>query len=90
MKKHKTWYNIAGWAKIRKRIIERDNFACRICGDGVEAGLNVHHKDYDRTHNSNDNLVTLCVPCHRGVHAEGYKPELYEDWPIPWGDDPIE
>jgi 5-methylcytosine-specific restriction endonuclease McrA len=27
---------IAGWAKIRRRIIERDNYRCRICKKGVE------------------------------------------------------
>ena len=38
--------NIPMWSKIRKRILDRDNYMCRICGnDGDEAKLNVHHKD---------------------------------------------
>ena len=83
--------NIPAWSKIRKRILDRDNYMCRICGDdGDEAQLNVHHKDWDRTHNGNRNLVTLCSRCHRAIHAEGYKPILYEDWPEPWGNDPEE
>jgi 5-methylcytosine-specific restriction endonuclease McrA len=81
--------SIADWANIRRRIVERDSYRCRICGkDGVEAKLNVHHKDWDRKHNENKNLVTLCQPCHVAVHMEGYKPCLYEDWPEPWGIDP--
>ena len=78
--------NIPDWANIRRRIVDRDNFQCRICGkDGAEAKLNVHHIDYQRTNNEAENLVTLCAICHKAVHAEGYKPELYEDYPIPWG-----
>jgi 5-methylcytosine-specific restriction endonuclease McrA len=77
--------SIPGWASIRKRILERDNYACRICKkDGAEAKLNVHHIDWDRSNNSDDNFVTLCTNCHRAIHKEGYKPELFEDWPIPW------
>lgn len=79
---------IPGWANIRRKIIERDNYMCRICGKGVDYKLNVHHKNWDRTNNKDRNLVTLCSECHRLVHAEGYKPCLFEDWPEPWGDDP--
>jgi 5-methylcytosine-specific restriction endonuclease McrA len=80
---------IAGWTNIRVRILERDGYSCRICHrDGVEAKLNVHHKDWIRTHNKHGNLVTLCQSCHHAVHQEGYKPELYEDYPEPWGNDP--
>ena len=81
--------NIKDWVKIRKPILERDGHSCRICSrDGVEAKLNVHHIDWIRTHNEHDNLVTLCRQCHQAVHKEGYKPYLYEDWPIPWGEHP--
>ena len=83
--------NIPHWARIRKRILERDGYQCRICGnDGDGAQLNVHHKDWDRTHNQDKNLVTLCSRCHKAVHMEGYKPILFEDWPEPWGKDPTE
>ena len=75
------------WDKIRSPILDRDGYRCRICGlDNVEAKLNVHHIDSDRSNNKSSNLVTLCVACHRAVHLEGYKPILHEDWPIPWGD----
>lgn len=80
---------IAGWSDLRKAVIERDNHRCRICGrDGVEAKLNVHHKDICRDHNYYSNLVTLCSDCHQAIHREGYQPILFEDWPVPWGDDP--
>jgi len=94
-RKKKT-FNIKGWAAIRRRILERDLYMCRICGKDVVGGkLNVHHKDYKGNsslygHNDkDDNLVTLCSDCHKQVHKEGYRPDLYMDWPIPWGNDPI-
>ncbi len=80
---------IPDWANIRRRIIERDSYICRICGNGPEYQLNVHHKNYDRRDNADGNLVTLCADCHRQVHIEGYQPVLYYDWPEPWGNDPI-
>ena len=79
-------FQIEDWRRIRDAILERDEHRCRICGkDGVEACLNVHHVDYDRRHNIGSNLVALCSDCHRQVHREGYKPELYQDFPVPWG-----
>lgn len=82
--------NIPDWANIRRRILERDNHQCRMKNCDCVDSLNVHHIDYERTNNDDSNLVTLCGICHRAVHREGYKPCLYEDWPIPWGDTPSE
>jgi 5-methylcytosine-specific restriction endonuclease McrA len=77
---------IQGWEKMREPILERDNWACRICGnDGDGSSLHVHHIDWDRRHNQDENLVTLCHRCHSAVHREGYKPENHPDWPAPWG-----
>lgn len=77
--------NIKGWSWIRKGILDRDNFMCRICGND-EDGLNVHHIDYNRANNDSNNLVTLCGDCHRAVHNENYRPCDHEDWPPPWGE----
>lgn len=74
---------IKGWATIRKNILDRDNYACRICSK--DYGLHVHHIDYGRTNNKESNLVTLCKWCHQAVHVEGYKPCDHEGYPTPWG-----
>jgi len=72
---------IPGWAEIRNRILKRDSAACRICNKDYT--LHVHHIDWDRSNNKDSNLVTLCEPCHRAVHREGYKPWNH-DYPAPW------
>lgn len=75
---------IPDWANIRRRILERDNYKCRMKNCDRIDDLNVHHIDYERSNNDDSNLVTLCAICHKAVHKEGYKPILYEDWPVPW------
>ena len=72
---------IKGWEGIRKAILRRDESRCRICNK--DYNLHVHHIDYDRGNNKDSNLVTLCEPCHRAVHREGYKP-WNDDYPAPW------
>lgn len=43
---------------------------CVRCGyDEFEAGIDVHHKDEDKTNNFIENLTPLCANCHRGLHA---------------------
>jgi len=73
--------NIHGWWNIRSKIVERDKFRCRICFKDYD--LHVHHIDYDRSNNKESNLVTVCEPCHRAIHVQGYKP-WNDDYPAPW------
>jgi 5-methylcytosine-specific restriction endonuclease McrA len=75
--------NIKGWSVIRKNIIERDSYICRICGDDLD--LHVHHIDSNRSNNDNSNLVTLCRDCHMAIHEERYVPWEHDDYPCPWG-----
>lgn len=56
------------WQRKRLEIMERDWFACRICGDD-KTTLNVHHQFYlsklKPWEYENDTLMTLCEPCHK-------------------------
>ena len=50
---------------FRKRynIMKRDNFTCQICKQYGTKGknyLSIHHIDYDKNNNSDNNLITLC------------------------------
>ncbi len=57
------------WHKIRKRIYERDNWTCQICGvhGGKKNKLHCHHIVPYRVSqdNSEENLISLCAKCHR-------------------------
>lgn len=52
------------WKKIQIKIIERDG-KCLKCGN--TENLHVHHViPYSKTKdNSEENLVTLCIKCHK-------------------------
>jgi len=47
--------------ELKETIRARDKFTCFMCG---ESGKAVHHIDYDKENNSEDNLITLCPICH--------------------------
>lgn len=55
---------------IRKYLFEKYNNQCAQCGWGEvnlttgKVPLEVHHKDGDYTHNTEDNLILLCPNCH--------------------------
>ena len=53
------------WKYIRDKILTRDNHSCQICGKTKR--LHIHHKNPYRLSkdNSEANLVTLCMSCHR-------------------------
>lgn len=59
-----------------KEVMERDNYACDICGFYSKwgDGLNVHHLnsyDWDEKNRTNtDNGITLCKDCHVRFHME--------------------
>lgn len=66
------------WRQKRKRVLERDDFKCQICGENAE---HIHHLDY--AHKFNEylfELVSLCAYCHREyyhpVPISDYDPEL--------------
>jgi hypothetical protein len=55
------------WQKRRLEILERDGWACQVCGD-KEHTLHVHHKVYEQGKDpwdyDGESLVTLCDFCH--------------------------
>lgn len=55
------------WQKKRLKILERDEFRCKICGDD-ETELHVHHKKYIKGKKAyeapDEDLETVCYHCH--------------------------
>jgi RecQ family ATP-dependent DNA helicase len=60
----------AEWTTSRRYVLERDGYACQICGHSVRSELDVHHRmpRSIRVDHSPANLITLCDACHASVH----------------------
>lgn len=62
------------WEERRRKVYERDDYECQICGYRGNVGegkLHAHHITpiSDGGGHELENLVTLCRSCHSGVHA---------------------
>ena len=62
------------WQQLRLRVFERDNWACRSCGEKF-ATLNAHHVHYHPYAEGPwdyepESIITLCSDCHSDEHAE--------------------
>lgn len=59
------------WQRRRLEVMERDEFHCRMCGDG-ESTLHVHHKRYIKGREPWEyelhELATVCEHCHERAH----------------------
>jgi len=60
-------YSYEFLSKLRELIRERDGNKCQLCGmseaDNIRK-LDVHHIDYDKSHDDPNNLISLCKSCH--------------------------
>jgi len=67
----KLWYPErppkAQWNRIRKVVLERDNYTCCACGHRALKYMNVHHREETGDTNP-ENLTTICVACHAVLH----------------------
>ncbi len=70
-----------------KTIRKRDKYTCQDCDKTQEQelkeinhSLSVHHINCDHSDNRDENATTLCVKCHRKVHAELKKIQAEKDY----------
>lgn len=49
--------------ELRLKIMQRDSLRCFVCGEKYRR-LAIHHIDFNKKNNGEDNLVTLCCHCH--------------------------
>ena len=59
---------------VHQYVLKRDNYTCQCCGAHTTAKkavkLHVHHLESRKTGgNAPNNLITLCVDCHKAFHA---------------------
>lgn len=59
-----------GYSSKRSAILHRDGYTCQCCGK-KNCRLDVHHIKFRSNGGTDDeeNLITLCEDCHKGVHA---------------------
>ena len=56
------------YEELRQQVLRRDSWRCQTCG--TMANLEVHHKQSrsQAGDDSEENLITLCTPCHTSLH----------------------
>ena len=60
-------YGIEFNKSLKEQIRKRDGYVCQCCGISEEelgCALSVHHIDYDKMNNEENNLISLCNSCH--------------------------
>jgi hypothetical protein len=56
---------------VRREVIQKQKGKCAACKRKLTAyGLDLDHKNGDRSNNKSSNCQVLCVPCHRRKHAK--------------------
>lgn len=58
------------YGELCSGILKRDGYKCRSCG--ARQGLSMHHIIFrsDGGEDTSENLLTLCVGCHKGIHVD--------------------
>jgi 5-methylcytosine-specific restriction endonuclease McrA len=57
------------YQQLCRQVLQRDGWRCQGCGAMQQ--LQIHHKEFrsHSGHDAEDNLITLCDPCHKRVHT---------------------
>jgi len=60
--------NAEKYEQLRQRVLWRDGWRCQFCG--TMSNLEVHHQEFRSLsgQDTEQNLITLCKPCHSRVH----------------------
>ncbi len=62
-KQYRKYLQSPEWKARKEPVLERDNYACTVCGSNLN--LHVHHLHYDNIgEESLSDLATLCKSCH--------------------------
>lgn len=79
-KKYQKYLKSKAFKELRDRVLERDNYRCRVCGrtleeisDNKKISLQAHHCSYENLGKCNGeeeaDLIILCSVCHRACHS---------------------
>lgn len=56
---------------LKEKIKNKFNNECLVCAE-KEGRICIHHIDYNKKNNSEENLVPLCIHCHMKLHRKEY------------------
>lgn len=65
----RAWYKTTEWQALRRRVFLRDGYRCRMCAKPDARPIGDHiepHRGDRRRFFDDDNVQTLCKPCHDG------------------------
>ena len=65
-KRPRLWLDPEPYAQFKKQVLRRDSWRCQMCGS--RHNLQVHHKQLRSRQGDEFNLITVCAPCHEGLH----------------------
>lgn len=65
----KKFMRTSEWKRIRKKILERDNYTCQYCGTQRKDHMQINHIDGNPKNHSEDNLEVICSSCHKITHS---------------------
>ena len=63
-------YGIEFTKELKESIREACDNRCFLCGEQPKYRLLIHHIDYNKKNNQEDNLIALCRKCHMKAHNE--------------------
>jgi len=82
--KYQTYLLSREWKAKRLLVLERDKNLCQCCK--LAPAEQVHHLTYERLYNEPlDDLLAVCIPCHRHIHHRDSVTHGRTDYPIPAG-----
>lgn len=68
---YKEYLRTPEWLSFRATILKERGSKCELCGD-TGTTINVHHRTYrSRGHESAEDVIVLCQPCHELFHKNG-------------------
>ena len=87
--KRQTAESTVEYREFRRKVFKRDNYTCQVCGDRTMAGhkikIQIDHikpfRFFPDLHMSEENVRTICLPCH--YKTETYGAKVYRLSPIP-------
>ena len=64
----------------KKRECEDTKKCCEICSKPYdpEGRFELHHADFDRTNNNQNNLKWLCCSCHKRIHYQNGRKKMFD------------